>query len=180
MTLIVQDETGLVVDANAYVDVPFVDSYFSDRNEPAWAAKTTQEKEAAIIKATQYIDTRYTFDGDKLNPGQEISGKELQTTAFPRRDLFDHYDNNVIGIPTRLKNATAEAAFISLSQSLFLTVSVDDTGNVISSTKKKVGQIEKSVTYSTSGSTFNTTKSLPSVDFYLRDYLSAGNMVLRA
>lgn len=72
--MIVQDETGEVVGANAYVSEADFLAWFSDRG--ITPAGSTAEREAAIVKATDYIDTRWSFTGQKKATDQ--------TTEFPR------------------------------------------------------------------------------------------------
>ena len=61
MALIVETGTG-IREANAYTDVAYVTSYLTARNrqtENGWDNATTEAKEAAVIAATDYIDTRF-------------------------------------------------------------------------------------------------------------------------
>ena len=56
--MIPEDGTGLA-SANAYVSIEFADEYFSARKNEAWAGLDSAAKEAAIIKATDYIEEVY-------------------------------------------------------------------------------------------------------------------------
>ena len=56
--LIVEDGTGLA-NANAYVSVEFADEYFSARGNQTWVGLGSADKEAAIIKATDYLEAVY-------------------------------------------------------------------------------------------------------------------------
>jgi len=58
-----EDGTGTNPAANTYVSQATADAYFSDRANAAWAALTADQKAAALIQATQYLDARYTFIG---------------------------------------------------------------------------------------------------------------------
>jgi len=61
MTLIVETGAGLR-NSNSYVTVAALDTYLTDRareTENSWDTATTAQKEAALILATQYIDTRW-------------------------------------------------------------------------------------------------------------------------
>lgn len=59
MTLTVK--TTLDGAGNAYVSLPEAEVYFVDRNDRQWMTATPIEKEAGIIRATQYIDASYCF-----------------------------------------------------------------------------------------------------------------------
>ena len=61
MAVILETGTG-IRDANSYDSVAFVTSYLTGLNRAAentWSTRTAAEQEAAVIAATQYIDTRW-------------------------------------------------------------------------------------------------------------------------
>lgn len=100
-----EDGTG-VTDANSYCNVAYADAYHSDRGNAAWASATTQNKQAALVKATDYIDQTYRFLGEPANDGQALS--------WPREaDGFDEDE-----IPTRLKQAVCILALTALTEAL--------------------------------------------------------------
>ena len=93
--------------ANAYVSVAFVTSHHSDRGNSAWNDFTTPEKEAAIIRASDYIDKRF---------GRQFRGLRKtkdQGLEWPRLDAFDDDGYLLTGsddIPRQLEKACAEYA----------------------------------------------------------------------
>lgn len=107
MAFTVEDGTGVPA-ANAYADVSFVNDYHGDRNHGAWQTFGTSQKEKAIIRATDYLEKRFSlkFKGHRSDPtGQSLS--------WPRRDVFDEDDYLLVHsdeIPKELKQATAEYA----------------------------------------------------------------------
>ena len=65
--MIVEDGTGLP-NADSYVSVEFADTYFSARGVSVWATLTNTVKEQLLIKATDFIDNIYQWNGKrKLN-----------------------------------------------------------------------------------------------------------------
>ena len=65
MAFVVEDGSE-VAGANAYADVAFVDAYFNDRMITGWSMITDPaKKQANIIAATDYIDTRWGASGFK-------------------------------------------------------------------------------------------------------------------
>lgn len=66
MTLIV--ETGArVPEANSYVDVATADLYHAARNNLAWADLETADKEAALVRATDFLSTyRARWKGERV------------------------------------------------------------------------------------------------------------------
>jgi hypothetical protein len=122
MAFIVETSTGYnyTPGANSYASDTEATAYFSERGNPEWTGSATV-KQAALIRATAYIDARYgeLFKGRKVNA--------LQPLAWPRLDAFDPdvYGNTAyqrgypfIGIPLRLKVAVYEAAVIALGGDL--------------------------------------------------------------
>ena len=65
--MIPEKGTGLA-NADAYVSVEFADEYFSARGNQTWAGLGSADKEAAIIKATDYLEAVYfdKWQGERL------------------------------------------------------------------------------------------------------------------
>lgn len=150
-------ETGAVVTgANAYITVAEFRAWHVDRGVAA-AANDTGEYgqaliEAAIIKATDYVDKRFepVFKGYKRVHDQPL--------AWPRLDVFDLSDYWIESntIPVALKRAICEYAMVALKLIVLLpiparnfsTIDPDSgdvvigTGGLIQRTREKVGPIE--------------------------------------
>lgn len=106
MAFTVEDGTG-DPNANAYVSVADVDTHHADRGNSAWTDFGTTEKEAAIIRASDYIDKRFgrSFRGLRKTKNQGME--------WPRLDAFDddgYLLTDVDAIPRQLPKATAEYA----------------------------------------------------------------------
>ena len=157
MTFQVQDKDGLTSGANAYVDPAYVREYYLERGTDL-SATPDAELEAAVVKATQFIDTRYTFLGLKRN--------YVQDTEWPRRDAVDRAGNLIQGIPKAVLRATAELAFRALDGDLMADPSRDPTGQVIRSKREAVGPITEAVEYA-AGSPW-TFPRYPAVDRLLQ------------
>ena len=88
MALIVEDGTGLS-DANSYVSVAYADAYFLARNVTSWASLSN--KEALLIKATDYIEAVYSeaWKGTTLLDTQSLSFPRIidDATVYPDRLL---------------------------------------------------------------------------------------------
>ena len=117
--MIPEDGTGLA-NANAYVSVEFADEYFSARGNQTWAGLGSADKEAAIIKATDYLEAAYfdKWQGERLKADQALS--------FPRSPF---------GMPTKFKSAVCELAIKANAGEL-----MSDIERL--TTKEKVGSIE--------------------------------------
>lgn len=169
MSFVVEDGTGLE-NANSYASVSFADSYFEDRGNTIWAAATDDAKEQALVRATDYLDNRFTFKGDPLD--------EDQALQFPIHDEDDP-DAEQVDLPNKLKQATCEYALRALSATLAPDPVVDDSGLLVTSKTEKVGPIEESTTYSDARAV-QPFKPYPAADMLLRGLVqNNSNRVIR-
>lgn len=114
MALITENGTGLA-NAESYISVADADAYHAARSNAAWSSASTDSKEAALRKATSYIDARYVFSGFMASPSQAL--------LWPRIGVVLNGFNLVSNaIPVKVKNACAELALIALTESLTLAV----------------------------------------------------------
>lgn len=122
--MIAEDGTGLP-NADSYVTIEFADSYFSARGVAGWASLAQTAKEQALIRATDFVDNIYQWLGKKAAPEQAL--------RFPRVNLRDYEGNEIVGVPTCLKQAVCDAANMASSGTeLFQTK--NENGEVVSET----------------------------------------------
>lgn len=114
-------ETGSgLPNANQYSALAEVSAYHEECGNDGWAAmvvaKGATYANSCIVRATRYIDKRFSlkFLGYKMSSGQAL--------AFPRMDAYDENDYQITGVPTRLKQATAEYA---LRAHIYMTLAPD-------------------------------------------------------
>ncbi|MDH7971044.1 hypothetical protein QH494_02525 [Sphingomonas sp. AR_OL41] len=100
--IIVETGAGLA-NANSYVSVTDADTYFADRAVTKWAALSSGDKSAALIRATDYLDTMFVF--------RSVPLLDTQSLQNPR------YGETVLN-PAVVK-ACLEVALISLTNDLF-------------------------------------------------------------
>lgn len=100
------------VGTDAYISVATADAYHVSVGNAAWAASTTPNKEAAIIRATAWIDAQF---GTRF-AGRKAQGR-IQLLAWPRGWAMDSEGYPIAGdsIPAEVQNATAEAALRELA-----------------------------------------------------------------
>jgi hypothetical protein len=138
MAFVTQDPTAPKSDANGYIDVVEFKAYHDDRGNVHTASDTDIEK--AIVRATDYIDSRWTFAGNRQD--------EDQSTECPRSGVFDPMSRYAIdGYPEELKQATAEYALAALAGTLYAASNVDQTGRSVKTTRKKADVLEKETEY---------------------------------
>ena len=142
MAFTVQDDSGAVPNANAYIDVDFFKGYIDDRQgSDAYGDYEDGQIERAIVVATDYVDNRFKYVGDRS------LGSDVQTTQWPRDVAFDADGRQQNGIPDAVKKATAEYAMRALKATLDPDPVRDASGRKVMSESKSVGPVSKSVTY---------------------------------
>jgi len=119
MNFIVEDGTGLE-SATSYISVVDADSYvntFVVEGRDAWNALTTQEKEAALMRAARFLDGMMAYTSTIKDNKQSL--------AWPRIQFFDKEGRIVQQdrVPSVIKDAQVEIAVSSLNYSL--TTEVD-------------------------------------------------------
>ena len=165
MTIIVEDGTGLD-NAESYSSVAEADAYFTKRGVVRWDDATTQQKEIALINATETIDLLFglVFIGVKLKETQALQFPRLAQQNYARpfgSGAYSGYYGGMqrssivlgilptvsIGIETDLKRATFEFAVRSLDKSLLPDVSSADV-SIKSISKELAGALKKDIVYS--------------------------------
>ena len=148
------DGTGLAA-ANSYADQAFADAYLLDRGVAAWASLTDADKEAALVRGTDYIDAVY---GHRVKSATLVDS-DVQALRFPT--VSD-------GLPDRVKQAAVVAANLE-SQGLDLLPSVGAGARV--KRERVEGAVEVEYFNTPAGMPY---VALPEVDRLMRRYLGAG------
>lgn len=157
MSFLVQSDAGDVVGANALISVEYFVGYHSDRGNTL-GAKTDTEIQGAIVKATDFVASRWRYKGTPISAD----------TAFPRDEIYDSSGNLVEGIPSAIQKAVAEyGLFVLNGGNLSLNPTLDESGRVVSKIRKEVvGAVVKDVTYATNLG--QQTQSIPAADTILK------------
>lgn len=103
-------ETGDVIEgANSYVTVAFADSYHADRGNSSWAELETVQKQAMLVRATDFIEQEYGFSfiGDPLSDEQSLS--------WPRTNISGWFNP---AIPVALQQAVCLLALEAITEDL--------------------------------------------------------------
>jgi hypothetical protein len=138
MAFLVQNDSGSVAGANALITLAEFATYAADRG---WdiGAYNDAARQVAIVKATDHLNTRFSYVGERL--------QRTQRTEWPRMDAYDADNNYVNGIPQEVKDATSEYARIALTADLNPAPARDDYGQAVQARSERVGPIEQSVEY---------------------------------
>ena len=158
MAFVVEDGTGLT-NSTSYSSVAFADAYFLDRMITPWSLLSTEQKQAYLIRATDYIDARWgnMFKGEPI--------LETQALVFPT-SAFE-------GIPEVLKKATSEYALRASTAPLAPDIEQDPSGFQVSRRFEKVGPIEERTDFAFlgPGAVRQLLKPYPAADMLLRPLL---------
>jgi hypothetical protein len=141
VALDVEDGTGRAT-AESYLSVADADTYHAAHGAPsAWSGSSTDQKEAALRSATEYLDQVY---------GEDFQGERKTLTQrlyFPRYDVYvDETSQPHDQLPRQLKEACAELALRARTETDGLIPDIAEPG-AIASESVKVGPIEESKTY---------------------------------
>lgn len=99
---------------SSYGTVDDADTYHDDRANSAWgeSSVSTASKEAALLRASEYIDYQFrpSFPGYK-------AGLRAQTREWPRAWAYDEENNSIPSdeVPIEVEYATYEAALRELA-----------------------------------------------------------------
>lgn len=125
MALVKETGSGLS-NSNAYDDVAGVTAYLSDRGYTLTG--TTPLQEAAIIKASDFLDSTYTWLGSRVSATQSM--------AWPRAGASDIAEGFSIAsniVPNAVKRAVAELAY-KVTSGVILLQDLDRGGRLASVT----------------------------------------------
>ena len=113
MSLIKEDGSGLST-ANSYVDGEEARVYHNERGHEDWASAATASQDAALIRATAYVEDRWRG----CWKGQTAT--EQQALAWPRQGVMDAEGRSlpIDQVPAGLGQAVCEAALLALSSDL--------------------------------------------------------------
>lgn len=174
MALIKEDGT-IVAGANSYADAADSIAFQTDRGRQAWLDATTEVQEAALVRATDYIDGRFglQFVGEPLGDVQELawprSGARYPATGndFPDdevpQDILDAcilYAEQVIG---------PEGDDLATMTELSITPDVESSN--IKRKKEKVDVLEEETEFFAGGSVLRTIQPIPEADRLIRRWL---------
>ena len=115
--LVVEDGTGIET-ANSYADILFAQSYLLGERLALFNDLSDDQKEAALIHGSFFVDNAYIFRGNRASAEQGLN--------FPRTDLIvENFE--ITGIPAAIKRAAVEAAFLYASGESFFSTEADKT-----------------------------------------------------
>lgn len=145
MALVVETGQG-ATDADSYISVADADAYLARCGTPAtWSAATEAQKEAALRKATRFIDLTYqdAWQGRRCDDDQALDWPRAHV-EYPRGW---YVDTNTV--PARIGYAVAEAAAVEIAEADSLLPTLESGARVTSeSFSAGGGAISESKTYS--------------------------------
>ena len=124
--ILIVEDGSIVTNANSYVDYDYAENYHTLRGNSAWADGNSTEKQYAIIRATQAIDSIYKGKW-KGNP-TKYGTQELE---WPRSGVT--VGSNSINddiIPAAIKKSVCEAALRELTSPNSMTPDLERGGEI--------------------------------------------------
>lgn len=154
--------------ADFYGTVEAANQYHLARGNIVWAGLDPAEAEAALLRASEWLDGNYRG----LFPGWK-TGERAQVREWPRQDAWDIYAYFIPAtvIPDEVNRATYEAALREAIQPGALSVDFV-AADVI---KKAAVEGAVSVEFGGSGSVMDAQLSMPIVDAILAPILTGGD-----
>jgi len=172
---LIKEDGSIVANANAYADAADADAYQVDRGRDAWANADAAVKDAALVRATEYIESRFAlrFAGSPVGDVQELSWPRTGV-AYPRtgNDFpIDEVPADVLTACILYAEQTIGTGLLTSEMTeLSIVPELDDTGRTVVSKSEKVDVLAESTTYS-SGSSLRTIQPIPEADRLIRRWL---------
>lgn len=172
MAFVPEDGTGLA-NANSYASVAAFQAYWLERGKDLTQYLQGQ-KESSLVQGTDHIEI---FFGPKLYGFKKTSAQALE---FPRVCLYDALGTLIEGVPLKVTYALFEYAHLILTtkKPLAPNPEVDPSGLQVQATFKKVGPLEKRVTFTQDKRV--TLPPYPKADAYLKEFVSSSGGSYRA
>lgn len=126
MTIIVEDGTGKI-DAQTYCTVVFADAWHLARGMTLWATMQEAEKEAALVRASNYLQQAYRLKwaGHRKTVTQALDWPRYNALRVDSPVAYGYgpayYDDDAV--PIEVQQANAELAFKAASGDLAADVS---------------------------------------------------------
>lgn len=158
--ILVVEDGSIVANANSYIDYDYAENYHTLRGNSAWAAGDSTEKQYAIIRATQAIDSIYKGKW-KGNP-TEYGTQELEWPRLGVTVGSTSIDDDII--PAAIKKAVCEAALRELTSPNSMTPDLERGGEI-----KRVKADTVEVEYSDGA---NATTTFTAIDGLLADLVT--------
>lgn len=120
--MVVEDGSGLS-NSNSYASEDAFETYCDDRG----VTPADGDAEAALIRATQWIDNTYRA----RFPGSRVNGRD-QALEWPRSEATDAAGNDLDddAVPVEIVRATCEAALRELTEAGSLAPDLDRGGQI--------------------------------------------------
>lgn len=159
------------------------DTYHSDRGNSAWGAASEADRDAAMARATDYIDGRYwrrlpTGAYTSMFPGVPTAAAVAAGRQWPRKGAADGYGNAIADdvVPDAVQRATYEAALRELSAPGSLSPDFTPADRI---TRERIGELEVSYANPAHDADRNPSRPIvPTIDEILAPLLQGGSVSL--
>lgn len=175
MAFVVETGAGLT-DSNAFLSVAEFVEYHTDRGntliDPATEAQYLDAQiQAALIKASDFIEAKFTFVGIRSNVNQAME--------WPRVDAYYQDGRRALRVPVEVRECVAELAYRALLGADLAPDPAFDAGlRPITGLRQKVGAIEEETRYQDGGAWIDF-KPYPFAERRMKELIREGQTLLR-
>ena len=177
ITLIQEDGTGLA-NANSYEDDAGATAYLENTGRKSeWKAFSTQDRLAALLVATQFMDQTYRC---RWLGVPVVATQDTQALDWPREGLFlpSGDPRPADPIPEAIAQGCAEYALIAATSGINPDPTYDPTGRSVQEKTVRVeGAVSKKTVYD-GGTTPVINRRYPAAEGVLREFLTPSSRVL--
>lgn len=200
-TFVVEDGNGLP-DANAYVTLAYANDYFASRGVASWASVADADKQTAIVRSTDYIETVFgaKFLGSKAFVAVPPDPATDQALSFPRdsriafignanySDIqYLDFGNNAfqgaplvkpVAMPAALLKGCCEYALRAITNATLLKDPTRDaSGAMVTGKSTTVGPIVTSLQFYPNS--IEVVSAYPAADMLLKTLCNTGGRAIR-
>jgi len=168
--LVLEDGTGLTT-SNVYATRTDATTYHRLLGNDLWAEADENDQCVALLRATAYVDQRWTF--------VSTTAEDTQALEFPRYSLYNKKGKDVSEeVPNEIFKATCEYALQVLgtgSVLIELSPTPDQDDEFVTYKREKVGTLEEETRYASSRGV-RVRRSYPKADRIVRNsgYVAGG------
>lgn len=172
---LIKEDGSIVPGANSFADIADADAFQTDRGRTGWLESTTEVKDAALVRATDYIVGRWELQF----AGQPVG--DVQELPFPREQLRYPASGNPFPndeVPQDIVTATILYADQvrgpegdDLEAMTELSITPEIASSNVKRLKEKVDVLEEETEFFAGGSVLRTIQPIPEADRLIRRWL---------
>ena len=178
---LIKEDGSIVPGANSYADIADADAFQADRGRQAWLDATDEVKDAALVRATDYIDGRWElkFSGKPLGDVQDLPWPRecvrypATGNPFPNDEVPEDIVSATILYADQVIGPTGD----DLEAMTELSITPDVDSSNVKRLKEKVDVLETDTEFFAGAASLRTIQPIPEADRLVRRWLIARGAV---